>query len=77
MKKIKDNKSNNINNIHICDNVHVDAISFSCACSNCGTQLNAKYKIQENDAKEKGTTIEEYLKNVLELNLQFERVFCR
>lgn len=36
-----------------------------------------QYKIQENDAKEKGTTIEEYLKNVLELNLQFERVFCR
>lgn len=50
MKKIKDNKSNNINNIHICDNVHVDAISFSCACSNCGTQLNAKYKIQENSS---------------------------
>lgn len=30
-----------------------------------------------NQDKTKGMTIDEYLKDVLELNPQFERVFCR
>lgn len=40
------------------------------------TSIPLSYDV-EKDAIEKGMTIEEYLKNVLELNPQFERVFCR
>ena len=40
------------------------------------TSIPLSYDV-ENDAREKGMTIDDYLKEVLELNPQFERVFCR
>ena len=40
------------------------------------TSIPISYDV-EKDAREKGLTIDEYLREVLELNPQFERVFCR